>query len=275
MKRVIILFLVLLLTILTQVGGIVFLICLLIYPYSAQRLHSRPAIAFAKTGIFILLYALCSMTIVPYIAGKMGRVPLPVFRSEKGIASNSLMTCLLNRHYVRKEMMQTLDRISDKMAKENGAVSICYLDACFPFINGFPLLPHLSHNDGKKLDLTYYYTGKLSQQEVHGSPSWLGYGFCEEPTGDEVCTPCECSRRGFYQYSMLKYLVRESLHKRYEVNTTKTAQLIRIIAAEPSISMIFIEPHLKQRWHLGDVQKIHFHGCHAVRHDDHIHIQIK
>ena len=36
---------------------------------------------------------------------------------------------------------------------------------------------------------------------------------------------------------------------------------------------IFIEPHLKQRLGIKN-QKVRFHGCGAVRHDDHIHLQI-
>ena len=35
---------------------------------------------------------------------------------------------------------------------------------------------------------------------------------------------------------------------------------------------IFIEPHLKNRLKIGN-NRIRFHGCKAVRHDDHIHFQ--
>ena len=41
-----------------------------------------------------------------------------------------------------------------------------------------------------------------------------------------------------------------------------------------AIKKIFIEPHLKTRWGLKNYQKIRYHGCHAVRHDDHIHVQL-
>ena len=264
----------LLLTILTQIGGLIYFLSILTYPFIQSKFTKKFAVFSFKLGTFILLYLTLSFTFIPFLASKFGRVPLPIFDSAKGIKPNSIVTCLLNRHYVRKEMRQTLDIITDKMSKNGIDVSIYYLDASFPFINGFPLVPHLSHNDGRKLDLTYYYTDDNTHQELPGSPSWLGYGFCEEPSPNEICTPCDCQRQGFYQYSMLKYLVPESLHKRYKINTSKTAQLIRTIASEPNISMIFIEPHLKSRWGLTDINKIHFHGCHAVRHDDHIHIQI-
>jgi hypothetical protein len=32
---------------------------------------------------------------------------------------------------------------------------------------------------------------------------------------------------------------------------------------------------LKARWNLTQYDKIRFHGCQAVRHDDHIHTQVK
>ena len=40
------------------------------------------------------------------------------------------------------------------------------------------------------------------------------------------------------------------------------------------IEKVFIEPHLKTRLNLTS-NKIRFHGCQAVRHDDHIHLQVK
>ena len=46
------------------------------------------------------------------------------------------------------------------------------------------------------------------------------------------------------------------------------------ILKQNEISKIFIEPHLKKRMNLKN-PKIRFHGCRAVRHDDHIHLQIK
>ena len=46
------------------------------------------------------------------------------------------------------------------------------------------------------------------------------------------------------------------------------------ILHQPNLGKVFIEPHLKDRMKLTN-SKIRFHGCGAVRHDDHIHIQLK
>jgi len=203
------------LTILTQIGGLVFLLCILLYPYIIKKTSNRVIRIIMKLLLFLASYLAISFTIIPYIAEKFGRVPLPMIKSENGISPNNISTCLLNRQYVRKDMLVALNRISQNIKKQNGAVSIYYLDACFPFVNGFPLLPHWSHNDGKKLDLTYYYFDKKTKTEIPGSPSWIGYGFCEGPTQNEVCTTCECEKKGFYQYDMLRHIVPSHLHNLY------------------------------------------------------------
>lgn len=60
-----------------------------------------------------------------------------------------------------------------------------------------------------------------------------------------------------------------------EVFSTKgTQKLIESILDNKNLGKIFIEPHLKNRMKLGD-KRIRYHGCRAVRHDDHIHIQLK
>jgi murein endopeptidase len=54
----------------------------------------------------------------------------------------------------------------------------------------------------------------------------------------------------------------------------KTKALTNLFAEHNSIVKIFIEPHFKERLNLNS-NKIRFHGCSAVRHDGHIHIQLK
>jgi len=49
--------------------------------------------------------------------------------------------------------------------------------------------------------------------------------------------------------------------------------MINTVLSQPGVKKIFLEPHLKQRMGLTH-PKIRFHGCHSVRHDDHIHIEI-
>lgn len=59
------------------------------------------------------------------------------------------MTCFLNRHYVRPELKKTAKETALRMNEKFPGTTVRYLDANFPFLNNFPLLPHLSHHDGK------------------------------------------------------------------------------------------------------------------------------
>ncbi|MFT3704142.1 MAG: hypothetical protein QM802_17375 [Agriterribacter sp.] len=149
-----------------------------------------------------------------------------------------------------------------------------YLDANFPFINGFPLLPHLSHNDGKKLDIAFCYIDNATGMQSNDAPSPIGYGISELPRANEINTSNFCSSQGYWQYSFLSKIVPQNNKKQFSFDSSRTKEVVTCFAAKSGIGKIFIEPHLKTR--LGLISdKIRFHGCQAVRHDDHIHIQLK
>lgn len=42
---------------------------------------------------------------------------------------------------------------------------------------------------------------------------------------------------------------------------------------DPRVGKVLLEPHLKAQFAPG-AGKIRFQGCHAARHDDHIHLQL-
>jgi hypothetical protein len=46
------------------------------------------------------------------------------------------------------------------------------------------------------------------------------------------------------------------------------------VIQNPHVKRIFLEPHLKLRLDLSDQPKVHFQGCWAARHDDHIHVDV-
>jgi hypothetical protein len=258
-----------LLTVLTQTGGLVYIL------YLATNRFIHPVALWqrrlARTGWFILLYALINFLLVPPLARMAGRVPLPV-RSHAHLKPLTLFTCVLNRHYVRPPLRQAATSIADAMETRYSGTTIYYLDAGFPFLNGFPLFPHLSHNDGKKLDLALLYTDTAGNR-VNDAPSFIGYGISEKPRTGEVNTAAACACKGYAQYSFLQKLVPQYPGKRYLFDSIRTRQLIGYCTASPLIGKLFIEPHLKTRLQLNS-SKIRFHGCQAVRHDDHIHIQL-
>src|SRR5687768_14297479 len=89
-----------LLTALTQVGGIVFLISILTFSLIDKRFNNRWTRLTAKVFAFLTLYFLFVFIIVPFAARPFGRVPLPLIESSHVRPAN-ILTVLLNRNYVR------------------------------------------------------------------------------------------------------------------------------------------------------------------------------
>ena len=265
-------FLFLILTSLTQVGGVVYLIS----SFLQSRLRNLNVNKWVKKGSFLLsfigIYSLTTFFIVPLLAEPLGRVPLPVIEKNH-LKPLNIWTCFLNRNYVTPELRDAIFDISIKMNdKHNGTVTN-YLDANFPFIDKFPLLPHLSHNDGEKLDLSFFYKDSKTAAFSNESPSWIGYGISEEPIKNELNTPLICDNKGYWQYSLLRKIVDQSNKVNFSFDNKRNKDLLILLSSSSQIRKIFIEPHLKTRLNLRS-DKIRFHGCQAVRHDDHIHIQL-
>ncbi len=277
---------VLLLTVLTQVGGAVWLLYLVIanrtkiffmgkniaqHPFVGSRMGR---VALHLLGFFAL-YAFVTFLIVPPLAKYGGRVSLALNSTKDfPIKPNNRLFCLANRHYVTPRMYATLKDIATDLKTTNPDFQIVYLDANFPFFDGFPLLPHLSHDDGQKLDIAFIYKNLKTNKVTFGkSISKLGYGICETPKKGEYNQAKICTEKGFWMYSILQKM---NLHKKRKttLDEVHTKTLIRKIIRHKNVKKIFLEPHLKTRLGLQNESKIRFHGCHAVRHDDHIHIEI-
>jgi len=220
-----------------------------------------------------MLYILSVFTFIPMMAKPFGRVQLPLFRTAN-VQPATVLTFFLNRNYVRPQLRKTVLKVSETISKEFPGTVVNYLDANFPFMNGFPLLPHLSHNDGKKLDFAFSYLDHDTHEVTDKVPSFIGYGVCEGPHGDEENMPANCMQRGYWQYSILQRIVPQRNKIKFDFDETRTKRLVTLFATEIETERVFIEPHLKIRLGLTNL-KVLFHGCHAVRHDDHFHVQIR
>lgn len=261
------------LTALTQVGGIAYLLNFTLRGLIHRITPNGFLRASLKVFSFCLIYSIVSFVITPLIAKPLGRVPLPV-TSEIHLRPANLWTCILNRHYVTPELREMTIRISRKMYERYPSTIVTYLDGSFPFVDGFPLLPHQSHDDGKKLDFAFFYNRVSNGKPTHELPSWIGYGVYEGPNENELDQPAACAEAGAWQYNILESIVPQSDKSDFMVNAVKTTKFIDFFANEPEVERIFLEPHLKTRWELTS-PKIGFHGCHAIRHDDHVHIQLR
>ncbi len=237
---------VLVLTLLTQIGGIAWVI---------SRFFKRHLLAFLATYAAL---SLASIWIAPYF----GRVALSCSK-EGPLEVQSWMYCALNRNYVSPEMYDVLTSTAEEMDKRHPGTVTVVLDANFPFLDGFPLLPHLSHDDGEKADLAFYYAGETGYLKG-ATRSPIGYFAFEQG-------PKECSKT--WPTLRWDFDALQPLWHDYGIDEDRNRSVLEVLVEDDRVGKVFVEPHLVDR--LGASHpKIRFQGCRAARHDDHIHFQL-
>lgn len=235
-----------LLTLLTQIGGLAWLL----------------ALGFrARLVVFVSLYVLL-WSITLGIAPSFGRVPLNC-SADGPLQIQSRLYCLANRHYVTPELRDMLSHTAEQLHTLHPGTQTLVLDANFPFFTGFPLLPHLSHDDGEKVDLAFFYA-RDGRYLPGFTRSPVGY-FAFEPG------PTNCPRRWLTLRWDMGWL--QPLWVDAALEPERMRALLQLLTEDARVGKVFIEPHLSQR--LGTSHpKIRFQGCRAARHDDHIHVQL-
>lgn len=251
------------LTLLTQVGGVVWLVA-----WGLARVIASPGWrrGVLTIGLFAVLYGSATAWVVPALAALGGRVPLPCS------AAVHPLYCVLNRHYVDPRLEALLTRLSADLATSHPDTTTRFLDANFPFVTGFPLLPHLSHDDGRKLDLALYYTDANGRYLPGRTRSPIGYFAFEqpEPTAPSTCPPALLTLRWDMVWLQAQW-------PDMKLDSTRTRAAVDWLIAHAdalAIDRLFLEPHLARR--LGvESPLVRFQGCRAARHDDHIHVQLR
>lgn len=235
------------LTLLTQIGGLAWLIALLF----RRRL-----------AVFALAYAGLSVGAL-WAAPLMGRVPLSCL-ADGPLQVGSRVYCALNRNFVTPAMKTVLIDTAEAVDKAFPGTQTLVLDANFPFLDGFPLLPHLSHDDGEKVDLAFYYrdaSGYLPGR----TRSPVGYFAFED--GPTQCPEALLSLR--WDFAAL-----QPLWPDLAPEPERLRFVVGQLVGNERVGRIFLEPHLVERFALAD-PKIRFHGCRAARHDDHLHFDLR
>jgi hypothetical protein len=243
------------LTMLSQLGGLAWAGAMLVSRRKGLRMQGFLLVF----GLFYgLIWGAAQVT-----APAFGRVPLPC--SGAPLRMQSPLYCALMRNFVTPELRDVAMDAAHAVAAEHPGTITLALDGSLPFLDGLPLFPHLSHDDGEKLDFAFFYadaTGYAPGQTA--SP--LGY-FAFERAGAEQCPPAFPTLR--WDMGWFQPLVRKDL----TLERDRTATLIRVLMQDPRVAKIFVEPPLASALGLsGD--KLRFQGCRAARHDDHIHIQL-
>ncbi|NHX27670.1 hypothetical protein HA397_27365, partial [Escherichia coli] len=166
---------------------------------------------------------------------------------------------------VSPDLADAAQRAARQVAEAYPDTVTLALDGGFPFLDGFPLLPHLSHADGDKLDFAFYYTNAGGRYLRGKTRSPIGYWAFETPE-TQICP----NRRWTLRWDLRAL---QPLWPNRPIETARTRVLITALMADPRITKIFVEPPLAQRLGVQGA-KLRFQGCRAARHDDHIHVQL-
>ncbi|WP_282607189.1 hypothetical protein [Pelagibius sp. Alg239-R121] len=260
------------LTLLTQVGGLVLWFTLGIDAIISRRRYNARKLS--MLAIFTILYGFSTVIIVPTAAPLFGRVALNCFADgQHPYEANSFAYCALNRHYVAPVTKQVLEQVSNQMARTHPGTLVSYLDAGFPFDLGIPLLPHLSHKDGRKLDLAFFYKSRPTGVSISKGGAWfIGY-WAFAPAWNLLRSEPVSPNDGFlrWRFDWLQWSFADS-----ELDQMRTGDLIRILSQGPisdRVQKIFLEPYLAKHLNVQN-SKIRFAGWNAARHDDHLHFQV-
>ena len=254
------------LTILTQVGGVALLV-------TAWLARQRRWPTWLATLGFVAIYGVTSFVVTPPLAKIGGRVRLScVAGPDRPYAAVSPMLCILNRNYAAPEADALVSALATHMADRYPGTITHFLDAGFPFFDGFSLMPHLSHRDGLKVDLAYYYREGDGRPVLDGAASPIGYWAYEAPRAGEV-QPCA----GFHGLNLRWNFSALQSRVTRRADPERMKAMLAWLTTEGrayGLRKILIEPHLKQRWAPG-VDMVRFQGCRAARHDDHLHLELK
>ncbi len=265
------------LTLLTQVGGVVWLLSFGAFHF-LQRLwqtdiwQHRWVRWVAHSTIFLTFYSVVTFWLVPVVAQSwFGKVKLPDMGENPHLRPANSLTAWLNRNYVLPELRDLALKTSEEFGQTFAGATVTYLEGSFPF-GAYAMLPHLTHR-GKQLDIAFCYTDAKTGRPVNDIPSTSGYGVFEAPKIGETNT-CDFCKKENSKYDVAKYFTFGSHSDDLKFDAARTRSLCVLFIKKNTIGKVLIEPHLEQRLGLASFGKVRFHGCLAVRHDDHFHIEI-
>lgn len=197
-----------------------------------------------------------------------GLVPLPC--RDGPIQPVAQRYCKDRKHYVTPSARAALLLAAEAVRRDHPGAVVRYMEASWP--SGVrPMPPHLSHGDGRQIDLVLFYEDRNGRPLARPAKPYgrhaPGYGAFEPPRR-ETGRVCKGAKTPHNQPD-------PPLSRSWRLDDARTAALVRRLSADPEVRRIFIEPHLKQRLGFAGDPKVRFAGCQAARHDDHIHVDFR
>jgi hypothetical protein len=252
-------------TITTQVGGIILWPLLGVGYLLWSSKHYYKAIA-----VIILGYIFFGLGVLPIIAHQTGRERLPIVATkEVPLGPQNLIYVVGLRNYARLQAKEALIFAAQKTAKKYPNTIVRYMDAGFPFPY-FPMLPHLTHSDGRRIDVSYLYT--QDGHPVDGAISPIGYWGYVRPTPQQRSSFER--RRKQCSFSLLRWdfdFIQPILPDRM-LDTRRTRELFKNLAMQSKVTSLLVEPTLHQSLYS---DKLKSNSCSVARHDDHFHLSVR
>lgn len=275
LKWIFILIIFIVLSALTQIGGVVYLVSVLIVGWFLGARHWNVLLRWIVHLLaFAIVYAAVTVAAVPPLAREFGRHPLPCLpAAERPYGAVHPALCLLNRHYVTSSAHRMLAALTKEMNSRFPGTTVVYLDAGFPFLDGFSMLPHLLHDDGRSLDLAFFYRNARGVYQRGRTRSPIGYWAFEQPRKGDP-RPCLQDRSLGLRWD-LDFLQRYA--RPLELDEKRTAAMIRWLVTEGpnfGVQRVYLEPHLVNRLKIASPY-LRFQGCRAERHDDHLQVRFR
>lgn len=192
-----------------------------------------------------------------------GLVRLPC-RSEARLQAANAAYCRRERNWVTPAGQEVMRTVAARMARQYPNAVVLYMEASWP--SGVrPMPPHLSHGDGREIDVALFYE-TLDGQPLPRPPNASGYG-AFEPRRENDADPCAGRVRPGNNND-------PPADRRWRVDMVRTRALIRALLDDPRVRRLLLEPHMKERLGFANERRIRFAGCRALRHDSHVHVDL-
>lgn len=117
-----IVFLFVLLTALSQAGGLILLLWVLLYQFFKKRFKNAWVLGGVNVVGFVVFYLFCMFVIVPPLARLQDRVPLPMSKSG-ALVPVTYWTAIFGRNYIESVGRAKLETISEAFVKKTPRTS--------------------------------------------------------------------------------------------------------------------------------------------------------
>ncbi len=199
------------------------------------------------------------------IPNAAGLVSLPCDGSTP-LAPVNPYYCRQGRHFVTPDTREALIAAATAVRDQFPAEQLRFMDASGPEgVKPFP--PHLSHGDGRQIDLALYFLDRQGQpMDAYAEARRSSRYWPAEPPrpGEELA--CPHGREGPAEKPD------PPAERTWRLDEARTKALIEALIADRRVKRILIEPHLERRLGFWGHPKLRFAGCRAARHDDHLHV---